>query len=61
VPIGVANVVRPGKDYTIVTLGRMLHEALKAAETLKGIGLSTRSDPTRAAFSRSIRKRSSNR
>jgi pyruvate dehydrogenase E1 component beta subunit len=39
VPIGVANVVRPGTDYTIVTLGRMLHEALKAAETLKGLGI----------------------
>ena len=39
VPIGVANVVRKGTDYTIVTLGRMLHEALKAAETLKGLGI----------------------
>jgi len=39
VPIGVANVVREGTDYTIVTLGRMLHEALKAAETLKGLGI----------------------
>ena len=39
VPIGKANVVRPGTDYTIVTLGRMLHEALKAAETLKEHGV----------------------
>ena len=39
VPIGTANVVRPGKDYTIITLGRMLHEALKAAETLKELGV----------------------
>ena len=39
VPLGKANIVRTGKDYTIVTLGRMLHEALKAAETLKGAGI----------------------
>jgi acetoin:2,6-dichlorophenolindophenol oxidoreductase subunit beta len=39
VPLGVANIVRSGTDYTIVTLGRMLHEALKAAETLKGLGI----------------------
>jgi pyruvate dehydrogenase E1 component beta subunit len=39
VPLGKANIVRTGKDYTIVTLGRMLHEALKAAETMKGFGI----------------------
>jgi len=38
-PIGVANIVRPGKDYTIITLGRMLHEALKAATTLQELGI----------------------
>ena len=38
-PIGVANVVRPGKDYTTITLGRMLHEALKAAKTLLELGI----------------------
>jgi pyruvate/2-oxoglutarate/acetoin dehydrogenase E1 component len=39
VPIGVANVVRPGSNYTIVTLGRMLHEALKAAADLEKLGI----------------------
>jgi len=38
-PIGVANIVREGKDYTIITIGRMLHEALKAAATLKELGI----------------------
>jgi len=39
VPLGKANIVRTGKDYTIVTLGRMVHEALKAAEILKGLSI----------------------
>ncbi len=39
VPIGQANVVKPGKNYTIVTLGRMLGEALKAAKTLAESGI----------------------
>ncbi len=39
VPIGQANVVKPGKNYTIVTLGRMLGEALKAAKTLSESGI----------------------
>lgn len=39
VPIGKANIVRPGKNYTIVTLGRMLGEALKAAKTLSELGI----------------------
>jgi len=39
VPLGKANVVRTGKDYTFVTLGRMLHEALKAADQMKGLGI----------------------
>jgi pyruvate dehydrogenase E1 component beta subunit len=39
VPIGKANVVRTGKNYTIVTLGRMLGEALKAAKTLGEHGI----------------------
>jgi pyruvate dehydrogenase E1 component beta subunit len=38
-PIGVANIVRPGKDYTIVTIGRMLQEALQAATTLQELGI----------------------
>ncbi|NJN50848.1 MAG: alpha-ketoacid dehydrogenase subunit beta [Gammaproteobacteria bacterium] len=39
VPIGKANIVRSGKNYTIVTLGRMLGEALKAAKTLAELGI----------------------
>ncbi|MCB1684217.1 MAG: alpha-ketoacid dehydrogenase subunit beta [Pseudomonadales bacterium] len=39
VPIGVASVVREGSNLTIIALGRMVHEALKAAETLKEIGI----------------------
>jgi 2-oxoisovalerate dehydrogenase E1 component beta subunit len=34
VPIGVADVKRPGEDMTLVTYGLMLHESLKAAESL---------------------------
>lgn len=32
IPIGQANVVRPGKDVTIVAYGAMVHTAVKAAE-----------------------------
>lgn len=32
IPLGQANVVREGKDITIVTYGAMVHTALKAAE-----------------------------
>jgi len=39
VPIGSANVVRTGKSLTIVTLGRMLHEALLAAKELETLGI----------------------
>ena len=39
VPIGVANVVRPGTNFTIVAFGRMIHEALTAAEDLKADGI----------------------
>src|SRR5690606_14192198 len=35
VPIGKANVVREGKDVTIITYGAMVHTALKAAEELE--------------------------
>ena len=41
VPIGVANIVRPGTNFTIVAFGRMLHEALTAAEDLKADGIDT--------------------
>lgn len=37
--IGEANVVREGSNFTIVALGRMVHEALKAAEELRSDGL----------------------
>ncbi len=39
VPIGEANLVRPGRNYTIVATGRMVHEAMKAAEQLKAFDL----------------------
>jgi pyruvate dehydrogenase E1 component beta subunit len=39
VPIGQANVVRNGRNYTIIAMGRMVHEALKAAEQLKSVGI----------------------
>ena len=38
-PIGEANIIRDGSNYTIVALGRMTHEALKAAEKLKEFGV----------------------
>lgn len=38
-PLGKANIVREGNNYTIVALGRMVHEALKAAEQLKEHGI----------------------
>tara|TARA_B100000315_G_scaffold235129_1_gene249762 strand:- start:546 stop:1286 length:741 start_codon:yes stop_codon:yes gene_type:complete len=38
-PIGKANIVRPGENYTIVTWGRMVHEAITAAEQLARSGL----------------------
>ena len=40
VPIGVAKVVRPGTNLTLIALGRMVHEAVKAAEgELKTLGI----------------------
>lgn len=39
VPLGVANVVRPGNDVTIVAWGRMVHEAAAVAEKLAGDGI----------------------
>lgn len=39
IPIGQAAVVRPGKDITVVTSMKMVHEALSAAETLAGEGI----------------------
>src|SRR5258706_656965 len=39
IPLGVADVKRPGDDLTIVTWGKMVHTALKAAEELAGAGV----------------------
>lgn len=39
VPIGKANVVREGKDVTIITYGAMVHTSLKAAEELEKNGI----------------------
>jgi 2-oxoisovalerate dehydrogenase E1 component beta subunit len=38
VPLGVADVKRPGRDLTIVTYGAMVHESLAAAERLSKDG-----------------------
>ena len=40
VPLGTARIVRPGSDCTIVAVGRMVHEALAAAEDLSAAGQS---------------------
>jgi acetoin:2,6-dichlorophenolindophenol oxidoreductase subunit beta len=39
IPLGKANVVRAGSDVTIVAFGRMVHEAVAAAETLNADGV----------------------
>jgi 2-oxoisovalerate dehydrogenase E1 component len=40
VPIGRSAVVRPGTDITVVSVSRMVHEAVAAAEQLAGEGIS---------------------
>jgi pyruvate dehydrogenase E1 component beta subunit len=40
IPLGLANVVRPGKDVTVLAHGRMVGEAVAAAELLGNEGLS---------------------
>lgn len=40
VPIGVSSVVRPGTDVTVVSVSRMVHEAVAAAEAVAGDGIS---------------------
>jgi pyruvate dehydrogenase E1 component beta subunit len=40
VPLGVAQVVQPGSDLTIIAIGGMLRHALEAAQTLAGRGIS---------------------
>lgn len=39
IPLGVADIKRPGKDVTIVAYGRMLHFAMDAAEKLAAQGI----------------------
>jgi pyruvate/2-oxoglutarate/acetoin dehydrogenase E1 component len=39
IPLGVADIKREGKDVTIVTLGRMVHISLEAAEQLSADGI----------------------
>ena len=39
-PIGRSAVVRPGTDVTVVSVSRMVHEAMAAAETVSGEGIS---------------------
>ena len=41
VPIGQANIVREGSNFTIVTYSRMVHEAQQAAEELADLGVDT--------------------
>jgi 2-oxoisovalerate dehydrogenase E1 component len=40
VPIGVSSVVRSGTDVTVVSVSRMVHEAVAAAESLAADGIS---------------------
>jgi len=39
IPLGVAEIKRNGKDVTVVTMGRMVHTALEAAEKLSKDGM----------------------
>ena len=39
-PLGKAAIVRPGNDITVVSVSRMVHEALAAAETVAAEGIS---------------------
>lgn len=40
IPLGKANVVRPGNDCTLVSYGGAVHTAMKAADTLESMGIS---------------------
>jgi pyruvate dehydrogenase E1 component beta subunit len=40
IPLGEAHVVREGDDVTVVALGRMVSEAVKAADAVAGDGIS---------------------
>ena len=39
IPLGVADVIRNGSDVTVVSFGKILKEALKAADTLSAQGI----------------------
>jgi pyruvate dehydrogenase E1 component beta subunit len=39
IPLGVADVKRPGRDVTVIAIAKMVQEALAAAETLAGEGI----------------------
>ena len=39
VPLGVADVKRPGRDVTVIATARMVHESLEAARRLEGEGI----------------------
>lgn len=39
IPLGVANIVRPGSNFTILAIGAMVPEAVKAADLLAAEGL----------------------
>lgn len=36
IPFGVANLLREGDDVTVIAVGKMVHEAIKAADELQG-------------------------
>jgi 2-oxoisovalerate dehydrogenase E1 component len=38
-PLGVAHIARPGRDVTVVSVSRLVHEAMKAAEELATEGI----------------------
>jgi acetoin:2,6-dichlorophenolindophenol oxidoreductase subunit beta len=39
IPLGLANITRPGADVTVISYGKMLNESLLAAEQLAGEGI----------------------
>ena len=39
IPLGVANIVRPGTDVTVIAFGKMVHDAVAAAGVLAGEGI----------------------
>jgi pyruvate dehydrogenase E1 component beta subunit len=41
IPLGEANIVRPGGNFTLIATGRMVYEAMTAAEKLKDLGIDT--------------------